>query len=419
MNNTHPKIPTGQSEIPALSIALALLLSGCGSVPVPAPIWVWDRSAPAEASVAEAADAPALEPEVVPSTSASQASLPGDAVPDTQQPEQQVVSNVPELKTARDYWRYAVTRLQVGDVANARIALDRALVISPRNKVAHKLLRQLEIDPVQELGEKHFMYTVAQGESLSRIAKDYLNDSLKFYLLARYNGIDNPDNMKIGQQIKIPGEAPVVLAKPAKKKNPVLEQARVAYSEESYEQVIEQLQPVLAKKKARKTWGRDFVPMQELLISAYTGAAQNQLEAGDFSGALDMLKQAQALDANHLVVKEMLGKLDSEQDLASWYAQALELKPDDPEQSHKLFDQIRAVNPDYRDVVAQLKSLNTDIAAFYYREALKKQRSQQLDDAIVLWDKLLALDPDNENARLYRARAVELKVNLQKFVSDQ
>lgn len=47
-----------------------------------------------------------------------------------------------------------------------------------------------------------------------------------------------------------------------------------------------------------------------------------------------------------------------------------------------------------------------------HKEALNAYRRQNLDKAIGLWDEVLALDPEHENARLYRSQATSLKKKL-------
>jgi hypothetical protein len=42
-------------------------------------------------------------------------------------------------------------------------------------------------------------------------------------------------------------------------------------------------------------------------------------------------------------------------------------------------------------------------------------RDQHLDEAIALWDRVLAIEPDFEPAVVYRARAVELKQRLKQY----
>jgi hypothetical protein len=47
-----------------------------------------------------------------------------------------------------------------------------------------------------------------------------------------------------------------------------------------------------------------------------------------------------------------------------------------------------------------------------HREALNAYRAQDLNSAIELWDEVLVIDPEHENARLYRAQAIELQTKL-------
>nr|WP_232059370.1 LysM domain-containing protein [Kineobactrum salinum] len=50
-----------------------------------------------------------------------------------------------------------------------------------------------------------------------------------------------------------------------------------------------------------------------------------------------------------------------------------------------------------------------------HRRALNAYRAQDLDKAIDLWNRVLVLDPEHENARLYRAQALELQSKLRRL----
>ncbi|MDO8862670.1 LysM domain-containing protein [Haliea sp. E1-2-M8] len=50
-----------------------------------------------------------------------------------------------------------------------------------------------------------------------------------------------------------------------------------------------------------------------------------------------------------------------------------------------------------------------------HREALNAFRAHNLEQAISLWDQVLVLDPEHENAGLYRAQAVKLQNRLQQL----
>ena len=112
--------------------------------------------------------------------------------------------------TPRDRYRKSLSLLETGQSGQAKAELRAYLTEAPDGRYAKRsrdLLRQIDVDPKAELGEAHFLYTMRSGDSLSSVAKRYLDDALKFYVLARYNDLDNPSQIKVGQVIKVPGEA--------------------------------------------------------------------------------------------------------------------------------------------------------------------------------------------------------------------
>ena len=49
------------------------------------------------------------------------------------------------------------------------------------------------------------VYTVKSGDTLSAIAQKYFGDANKYRDIAHFNNMANPDDIKVGQQIRIPG----------------------------------------------------------------------------------------------------------------------------------------------------------------------------------------------------------------------
>jgi len=47
-------------------------------------------------------------------------------------------------------------------------------------------------------------YTVQSGDSLSKIAKHFYGDAQKFTVIAKANNIENPDLIKVGEELEIP-----------------------------------------------------------------------------------------------------------------------------------------------------------------------------------------------------------------------
>ena len=110
--------------------------------------------------------------------------------------------------SVRELEKQAIELLDRGDAERARTLLECALEVNPNSYRALILIEQLNADPVMYLGKRNYRYTVQTSDTLSKIAQERLGSSLKFVSLARYNNIDVPANLVVGQTIKIPGKDP-------------------------------------------------------------------------------------------------------------------------------------------------------------------------------------------------------------------
>jgi len=113
----------------------------------------------------------------------------------------------PERASAREYVRAAVDQLNVGNESGARAELRAALEMQPGNSSARRLMEQIEGNPREMLGESARTYTVRSGETMSELAERFLGDPLLFYALARYNGLEAPNQLSAGQTLSIPRRA--------------------------------------------------------------------------------------------------------------------------------------------------------------------------------------------------------------------
>jgi len=71
---------------------------------------------------------------------------------------------------------------------------------------------QIGRDPLELYEPGGEAYEVRGGETLSTIARKFLGDPLKFYMLARFNGIERPSRIEAGQTVRIPSARLVPLA---------------------------------------------------------------------------------------------------------------------------------------------------------------------------------------------------------------
>jgi len=109
-----------------------------------------------------------------------------------------------------------IAALDRGDEATARKQIKAILKRSPADPAARVLEESLDTDPVELLGPKAFPYTVQPGETMVDLADRFLGNRLKFYQLARYNGVKVPAALAAGTVLRIPGTPPrPVVPKPA------------------------------------------------------------------------------------------------------------------------------------------------------------------------------------------------------------
>ena len=74
-----------------------------------------------------------------------------------------------------------------------------------------------------------------------------------------------------------------------------------------------------------------------------------------------------------------------------------------------------AAAPGIEPATSTLATVKPKLVRQYHEQALVDFRQQNLDQAIALWDKALAIDPNYEPALGYRARALELQHRLKQL----
>lgn len=395
---------SNQLKVVLLAAVVAVAFTACGTLPNPGiDMQVAKTKKPkakAETKVAKKVEEPTPTVEAEPAEPVAQA--------------------FPSYKTSKGYWREAVKWLQVGDEVTASAALEEALVLDPHNKIAKKLLHQINADAKAELGDKHFNHTVQEGESLSGIAKEFMNDALKFHILAKYNDIDNPSRVTVGQVLRIPGAAPkVAVAKPKPAESPVEVAYRKAtkdFSKQRYKKVVAELERVLEENVEG-----DFDPtkVKALLISAYVKQAERFRDNGENKSAGEYLDKAADLDADNASVLTAQKQLERDVEAEAVFNDGINaMKSNDAIAAYDAFRKALKLNAQHIEAKVWLDKVKPDVVDVIYKRALQAQRRQELDKAIALWDQVLEITPDNENARLYKIKAVELRTNLQKFAAD-
>ena len=79
------------------------------------------------------------------------------------------------------------------------------------------------------------------------------------------------------------------------------------------------------------------------------------------------------------------------------------------------YDQALSLDPTLKPANSDAAGLRTQVLNNYHERAIVLYRDQKLDQAIALWDHVLAIDPGYEAATVYRTRALELKHRLKQL----
>ncbi len=346
--------------------------------------------------------------------------------------------------TASGYWKNALKHMQHGNEEEAQWALQQALKLNPNSNIAKKLLHQIEVDAINEFGIVNFEYQVQYGDSLSAIAKRYLEDPLLFYLLAKYNQISNPSHLVVGQYINIPGAKPVIpVAEPepvapvanqlpavdettemsvaesssnvgpkADGDNEIAERAKAYFLESNYDGVIDLLEDSPLVEKGEPV-------AKNLLVRSYFENAKMFNKEGNVHEAKYLLLRAAELEPDNPQVNMALIDMDESMEIEGLYQQGIKaLQAGKIERAHELISQVLKHNPYHKRALEKLDVIKARLLPHYYKTALMAQRKHELDKAINLWDSVLALDSTNENAKIYRNKAINLKMKLEKLAQE-
>src|SRR5712671_2200585 len=304
---------------------------------------------------------------------------------------------------ARERFQLAINQLQQGDSARAAVELKAYLVEVPSSTPAKNLLAQIET-PIETLyPADNFTVQLGRDETLSSLAGVYLGDVLGFYGLARYNNIENPSRVALGQNIRIP-RTPQTLAAQA---------MRASMQQQASAMPAPPPAPPAAAPPAamppraaipRDPWAiiRQAVGagrFDDAIKEAETArvnpdAAQAVVLAAAYAGNAKALRASNATQAGSQAVRA--GQLYLE-------------TANRPEEALEPLRLAVAINPGDARAQILLMSAKNKAADINYRIGIAAFQKQDLDRAIAAWDKTLAIDPEHKNAQLNRAQALELK----------
>ncbi len=357
--------------------------------------------------------------------------------------------------TPRERLKKAISLLEVGEAGQAGAELDAYLAEVPDSRLALDLKAQIAADPVAALGPQHFLYIMKPGDSISSVAKRMLGDPLKFYILARYNSLENPSEIEVGQTIRVPGEAPpkaVALQPAAEEPEQSVQEAAPAApavapavpakietqesaattqrlrAVETEAQAIERVLSTAEDYRGRGEHRSAINHLEEGLVefpeapvvrrvavATYLDHADQLYGGGRLTDARSALNRAAELEPGNAVVGKRLAQLERRQRAEDLFVEASRLSNQNlPIDAFDTYSEVVKLAPDHAEAKKQLVSLTPKVAEAYHRQALTAYRLQELDKAVQIWDKVLQdIDPNYEPAKVYRAQAKDLMERLE------
>lgn len=293
--------------------------------------------------------------------------------------------------------------LREGEAGRAETMLRSRLEAEPGDTQARDLLQQIETSPVEYLGESSFQYEVQAGESLSVLAQRFLGNHQLFYILARYNDINNPSLVHSGEMIRIPRNY-WVGPKPSREPLDREIRAREYLSDGRPKDALR-----LYDEVTPDALGSGELALLRVLHRRWIERALND---GDLEAARERIAEARRQAPDNGNWKEWLAAMDRRMTAEAAFRKARTLQNRDPVAAAHALN--RAIEADPRHTRARdaLAALRTEVVPELHREAVILYRNQALDRAIALWERALSIDPDYQPAQGYHARAEELRRRL-------
>jgi tetratricopeptide (TPR) repeat protein len=328
----------------------------------------------------------------------------------------------------------ALGHLEVGETEMALAELNAYKVDIPNSTIVSKLLKQINTPSDVYYPEDFYTVELKSGTSLSTLSEKYLGSALDFFALAKYNGVKNARQVLIGQEIKIPKTQ---LARTVWER-----EENAGTSEDSLDSEAEDIADTEEALPAE-----DAVTPEEALeaseIEAQLLASQKAMTpemiiqevevfnaSGDYESAISNISKLLSLGgdpvaAESLIIESYTGYADnnvnSNPELASErYASVADIyaRRGDEVEQYLYMSKAAEVDTQNSALIERTNLMKQTLVEKYHRQASSEFRRQELDPAIAHWDIVLRIDPTHDNAKVFRARAIELKERLQKISEE-
>ena len=339
-------------------------------------------------------------------------------------------------QAAIEHYKQGVAHFRAREMEKARNQFLAALRLNPGHAQALFYLKKRLNNPGAEV------YVVQPGDSLTQIAAGRYNDASKAGIIACFNDLDPGKPLWVDTLLLLPDlggtrlstrqEIDAMLARAQqsldeKKYNEVLEitgklvetqsararmehlndearfgQGMLLIDEKQYQQALETLRQISPKYK-----GRDQAIQQALGgiraqdTEANLRLAQKQFKQGAYKEVILLCKQVLLENPGHSKAQALL-------DAAQYSLGKQYLEQGDELQAIETLKGLKSEYQDSAQLMAQAQGRLNARAEEYYRKGVKYFLDEELEAAVVAWQKALELNPQHPKARQDMDNAMRL-----------
>ncbi|ACV27428.1 Peptidoglycan-binding LysM [Kangiella koreensis DSM 16069] len=259
-------------------------------------------------------------------------------------------------------------------------------------------------------------YTVRTGDTLGSIAKKMLGNAQRYLEIAKLNSIEPQAPIYVGQKLKLPSKG-LILVQPRTTKQAEIKPEQTTNVEEQRSEMDALLSEqryyeAIEHARAQEDLSDNNELQEQLII-----ATQNQVRlfreeglTGEAEGLLQILiDDGRLSDSSQQILLSNLAALNVEQDLA----EAKQLA--DQQEFDKSYDILLSawqVSGARLESNALFTGTRNKVSENYHQKALRLYRNQELDEALIYWDKVLTINPSDDLALVYKDRVKSLKERL-------
>lgn len=265
-------------------------------------------------------------------------------------------------------------------------------------------------------------YTVQSGDTLGLIAQKFLGASSRYTELLELNGLDVNDAIYVGQKLKLPQEGlrqrPDAKQQIVKQEVSKTEETMGADNNESYPALAdlinnEQYNQAIQWILSQEDWANSETLQQKLVYSAQQQVTiyKRQQQVAKAQALLSELIAESSLNPSYRdTLQKELSILTAEQELITAKRHADNQEFD--EAYAILLKAWQQIGKPLENNILFTGSRNT-VSEHYHQKALRHYRNQELEEALAYWKKILAFNPNDDLALVYRDRVKALQNKLE------